>query len=1144
LTLINKENSLVDYYPANNLYNSNGIVTSHRTIEGGNKDIGFTNFNTFSIRNAPTVTIGANTALNLRTPGLGSAVNNYVLTLADQTTGRAEWSAAGTDTSVYKNDGSILSSRSITIPTDMYLRTIGGGEFILNSARNNLSAATNFVLSTDRVTIAAQTNFQMRTPKWYGIGGSLVLGDVPQITDVALGKIEFFAPNNFYNNNGTLTSGRTVQANGFGLLWDGLSAVTTITTNYSLYVRGPTIFATQKISQGIPTAAVNGQVLTLKNAATGLVEFESLPVGSGSDYSIYGSDGILSTNLVNNTRTMTLNGKRLLFLDNLGSGSAGMFDVSIPNGRFSSTAASNDFFSSGMFRAGGAISTIIHTPGTYGNAAGKAGQVLTWDGTKSEYQPLNQSGIDVSLYTTNGTLQGARVVTGNNQNLTFSGVNQFNLDGATTTLAGRSQLNVITPNVNGGSAVANQVLTLQASGTSGRAEWQTLPVVPTVYTHDGTLLDHRTVTANNKDFSVLGARVFQATATNIGLYTPVGGAGKMFLGTPKVMTPSAQAGWVLALTNASSGEVEFMPPKNIYDFNGTLNGARQVTLGGNTINWQGPGAITQQGLSDYWVNSALITMSSLAANVISGNPIHLKTPNVNSQAATPGMILTLQTADGQVEWAPAVQNVQNIYTTSGDLSSDRVVNGLVGGTKRDLSFSGLDDARFSGVTTTIEGSAWTVLGNGPIYVRPPNYSTAAINSVLTKMDAGGLAEWQPIPFVPTLYNANGTLSGSRVVTGNGNNLTFTNVGTFKVSSSVATLAAQSVVIAGSSGIRIATQNGVNNNVGIGQVLAATTSSGDVEFTAVPLDTSIYKGSGTLSINTTVDGTGQRSLTFTGLTQGTFAGADVTVDGATNATIEAGTALKLRTPKVVSSQNVQGMALVAQDNTGKVEYQNLAGGNVNQYYAELDLVWTLDHFNASVYNNTITPPYTGDATTPPEGSRWLFKIRSISGGSYQTSPQPIWLTLPGGLDSSYIGRAGAAPSANLGKYEVDVGYLLDCIFMPSFGPTGNSRTFVMVNAGWSAAKGDATALVNRGALPSDEQLEQTTVNFGFAVVVDNRADLAALPLNFKKAETLGLVAVGDGKHADYYQTAFVPGDPDAVQSMVNPSRMWKKLVLMP
>src|SRR4029450_10501036 len=109
-----------------------------------------------------------------------------------------------------------------------------------------------------------------------------------------------------------------------------------------------------------------------------------------------------------------------------------------------------------------------------------------------------------------------------------------------------------------------------------------------------------------------------------------------------------------------------------------------------------------------------------------------------------------------------------------------------------------------------------------------------------------------------------------------------------------------------------------------------------------------------------------------------------------------------------------------------------------------------------------------------------------------------------------------------------GYVLDFVYAKDVGAAG-FPSWVALNGNWKGIPIAATAAT----------LDNLTAAVGQVGVVNTFADLAGVPLNYKKMSTLGFELVGDGHEAEYI---LVPYDPKArrvQRSSVDPTKMWKR-----
>src|SRR4030095_9876164 len=193
-----------------------------------------------------------------------------------------------------------------------------------------------------------------------------------------------------------------------------------------------------------------------------------------------------------------------------------------------------------------------------------------------------------------GTLTGNRLLSLTNFNLTIQGagnfavndVKQADLRATNTIVGGKAGLFLKTPAVYNASGATGQVLTLQDALT-GKVEFQNPAVLPTanIYNTSGTLSSDRIVEGASKDLSFTNIDLFGA----YGEQSTIKGRLALGLQTPKVANLTAAAGQILALQNATNGQVDFHTLTNLYGADGTLTGNRSVVTGTNLLSFDATG---------------------------------------------------------------------------------------------------------------------------------------------------------------------------------------------------------------------------------------------------------------------------------------------------------------------------------------------------------------------------------------------------------------------------------------------------------------------------------------------------------------------------------------------------------------------------
>jgi hypothetical protein len=573
-----------------------------------------------------------------------------------------------------------------------------------------------------------------------------------------LGETDYYTPTNIYNNNGTLTGHRAITGGGFNLTSSGLGIFQMAGNSMRLFcgASGDMVLATPKImgNNTPPFPAVAGWYLSLADAASGKAEWAPLPSGTSSgDYaSIYSTDGTIATNLVGIVRTVNLPGKTLLFLGNQSAGST--FQVAMAGGGgglVSISAGTNDIYGTGMSRIGGALATVINTPGTYANAAARNGWVLGWDGSKSEYIPVN-TGADTSIYNTNGTLTGPRVLTGANNDLTFGGVRNLWLEGGTS-------LKLVSPKVVTGSGDRQIGYVATMKNIDGSMDWEALP--GGIYGTNGTMTGVNPRQVNGAGYSMLwtGFSSYEIDSASTRIRGPSG----------LKLNPSGGAsanGMVLTATDADGTATWQNLPgtaTTLYTGISSLTGSnpRVVDLNQRTLTFQGGvnSAVNFANPVNFDVTATTrIDLNSTGELNLKGTPLRVKPGNLGSSFA--GWFLKLKTAaDGEAEWAP-VPGAQNIYTQDGSLGpsgTDRVFDGASGARSlklwqfnnltlsgvhsrlegtADIVISGQNSTTVSGGIMSVSGGTTTVLGSSSVDVQSPlttvGVGTATTGSVKIK----------------------------------------------------------------------------------------------------------------------------------------------------------------------------------------------------------------------------------------------------------------------------------------------------------------------------------------------------------------------------------------------------------------------------
>jgi hypothetical protein len=538
----------------------------------------------------------------------------------------------------------------------------------------------------------------------------------------------------------------------------------------------------------------------------------------------------------------------------------------------------------------------------------------------------------------------------------------------------------------------------------------------------------------------------------------------------------------------------------------------------------------------------------------------IRTPKIINSPGTAkaGDILMLTDGTGIAEWqtpitAPNLDT--SIYNTNGTLSGARTLTGA----SNPLLFTGLSD--FS-----VNSSTLTLAPTNRLSLKTPGFASRQ-GQFLQLLDQGtGEVEFGT-PISQNIYNNDGSILTTRQVTiTQPANLIFNGQGTMTSAATLQTVnlqatnvqmsASSNLFLSGKANIAMFTPKMWLGQAVNGQLLSVTDqNNGYVDFVSPPPNWNLYNTNGQLS-GPRVVFLNNQTLTLQGYGQYNAQGLGnydvdtlgrVKLQTAGELDLAGQTTVRIRTPKVQSATPPSiGHVLAISGANGQVEFAPLPATPATlqtEYHADLYIEFYQSAYYGRVVAGTISPLYTGDLHNPPPYSRWIFRITTLTSG-YNGGPVDMTLTQTVHEDEFALARSGDMNNQhNPGKYEIAEGYILETVFVPNFAPVGRG-TFVMVNSGWSGAP--SVLLQGRDALlPSDEVLS-AGIKFSLPAVVDVLADVAGLPLNFKKVETLGRLAVGDGEHAGYYQTTYDPNAPiaEVVRSSVDMNRMWRKLILKP
>lgn len=750
LTLLDKPTGKVDFRPFQNLYSTDGILLSNRIVQGGFKDLSFSNLNSFNVRNSQNTTIGAVSNLYIRAPsvawGLGAA-SNMVFTLMDPVTGRSEFTNLSAilpptpSTNIYTHDGTISDAiRTVNIGTNNTVMFEGlnkGGTFRLSTDYFRTGTKTNFMFAIEEhhTQIGSSGHMKYTTPRTLAGGQP---GEVLTINSLS-GSSAWtdFAPlTNFYTANGTFPTDRIVAGNSKTLLFQNLFALQT-DTKY-LYFNATNEFRLRTPAYHAATAAKD-QVLTLIDATTGQAEWRNVtPPTVGNIYTI---DGTLTAN-----RTLNMGFSNLVFQ---GSGQQPTFSVTNVNvARLDGKDVFLNTSTAGKFS--------LRTPRVNSGAA-TSGHVLTFDGTYADFQPIGSPGIDKNIYEYDGTNTADRTFIGANYNLTFDAIKTLKNIAVSNVVKGSSGLWVQTPKASTATATIGHVLTAQT--TDGQAEWSAIPPANTLYTGNGNIETIRLVNLNNSlTFAGTGGGFTVTNAQPLVLHSKtdatIGGLNSVKIQTPNVLASKAVPGRYLSLLfgDGTAEWTDLPGSQNIYNTSASLTTDRNVGLASKILNFNGPGNVNfsmngaSSGFSVFGGGNTYLDASS-ALVLRSPGQIRLETPKVISvNKPSIGDVLTMQSQDGRVEFQPA----PNLYTTNGNLSGNRIVTGL----GNSLTFQSLNGF-------TADAFSVDLAAHSNLKLQTPNTFNASAKAgwVMTAKDGAGNADWAAIPTIPTLYTQDGTITG-------------------------------------------------------------------------------------------------------------------------------------------------------------------------------------------------------------------------------------------------------------------------------------------------------------------------------------------------------------------------------------------------
>jgi hypothetical protein len=1160
LTLLDAATGRVEYQtpaslPTLNIYNSDGTLSGDRTVSGGStRTLNFTN-NVKLTASAATLLLRGSQSLQLVTPGVANLTADLyqVPTLINTNNGQVEFLAVP---NIYTKDGNLLTNRIVDGRSHDLSFT--------NVAHLDQRAWTN--------TVAGTQKFELITPTVNS--GAAATNMVLTLLDRTTGRSDWQWPAvtssvNIYNSDGTISTAngtRAVNLDTNTLYFNGslgtffvnsVGRVNVIGRTNHLYAQNQWIGGVVGPSPGIVALATartvggtagNGQVLTLMDAPGSVVEYAPA-------FNLYNSNGVVSGN-----RIIEANFRDLMITN------ANVFDL---RGRTSVLS--------------GQLELDVRTPNVVSGTSATNRVLTLLDATsgRSEFMPPAAAPFDVSIYTTNGTLTGDRILTTGPRLLTIQATGGGNVDlinynqarfyGLTNDIYGQNLASIATSGalrirpVNVGSAALGDVVMMV--GTLGEVEYRSLT---NIYRRDGTLLGNRIVTGANFDLSFTNNRVFALSSVT----NTIKSTGGLKLETPVISGGSASVGWIMTLKDRLTGEADWAAINaptgsvNIYNSDGTLTGNRLLGMAGRDLIFDGNGGasrlITQNmnysllSATDFILYSPYRIIASAATNEVEATvAMRLKTPRVRSAAAKAGDVLVFDgvNVDFQTLVNTPVQDT-SIYKDNGIITGNRTLSGT---NLYSLGFSALTDF-------TVSAGTMTLLAPNRLSLRTPGFATRQGQFLKLVNQTDGTVEFD-VPPTNNLYNTDGTLTGNRVVTQGASNLTFNGTGNFTVSgqgqqifSGINTTINGSTQLHLESAGRIdlATPNVRNSTAQAGQVLTLMDPDiGRVEYATPTADTSIYKNDGAIGPGPRTLNLNNQTLRFQGFGNvehnalGTYDVTAITrakLQSSGEMEIGGQTQLRIRTPGVQNSSAQLGQVLTLTGTNGTVEFQ-AAPTAVAQTYLS-DLVDTGTGVSPSTLwfgiQPNMNPPYGGPLPEAPTGTRLTGRLRrpNAAGGWANTGSGGVSLNFPinpaSGGDHTYERGILDPHGSELAPNTLYEGVVVDLVFVREWNGPSTPGKWIMLNSGYKGTTFAATDV--SAGLSFTNTVTRNISAATFAGVVDTASDLPYAPLAFKKISTLGSVSVGDGLHADFYLANYDPNAPiaDIVRSSVDLNKMWRKL----
>jgi len=416
-----------------------------------------------------------------------------------------------------------------------------------------------------------------------------------------------------------------------------------------------------------------------------------------------------------------------------------------------------------------------------------------YDGTAwvKLHNPSNATFSSVNIYNTDGSLTGNRLVTQGTNTLAFSSnaVNGFSVDGTTFSIdALNNRVGIGTASPNGqlelGQTTANRKLVLYGSVNNDN-QFYGLGVNPGIlrYQADALGTDHVFYAGTGATTSNELMRIKGLGSVGIGTSTPqkllhVAGSLQVTneFNVGGNATTAGSAGTIgQILTSGGAGTAPSWqtatPSVNIYNADGSLTGNRLVTQGTNTL------AFSSNAVNGFSVDGSTFSIDALNNTVGIGTIA----PNAPLQFAS-------NTASRKIVMYESANNDHQFFGFGINPSAQRY---QVGDTNSDHIFFAGTSATASNELMRIKGSGNVGVGtstpqktlhvNGTLQVTNElnvggNATTAGsagtIGQILTSGGAGVAPVWQTAAPSVNIYNADGSLTGNRLVTQGTNTLAF------------------------------------------------------------------------------------------------------------------------------------------------------------------------------------------------------------------------------------------------------------------------------------------------------------------------------------------------------------------------------------